>query len=358
MSITTIIPPVTTPSYSSAPAHQIITNFQNGLTSGVNSVTFPLQSDVPVPPMYTFVVVPAAAADGCVVPTQATVTIPANGSIALPLTTVATGTAPNITAQPYTLNGVPGILLDMERNVVLEYTATANFNVQITGFDFRGQAFISTSTINHTLNALPLGILNLVTGVTLINTTGAPIVATGVSVGTASATNGVATQIGLPYFLKRRVYVVALFWAGNLLSVSTTSVLAGFLWRTPLDDEPSQASVRGLIQLPSQADGAKKLVCTCYVYGADSELENLLVNQNQSAYKIANIQPASGSAWTAATPVLVQPNLNSYDLTGMQLNQGVIGSGANPLHTASGGADILAYQAYQNAITPGTVVTP
>ena len=351
MSITTIIPTAGFPSSVSYPIKQTITNFNNGLSTGINSVTYPLQLDVPLSPIYTFTAVPCVGFEYCIVADIASLTIPANSSVILPLNTGTFTNAGIVASQPYRFNGVPGVLLDMERNVIFSYSTSGSFNIQMTGYDFRGQLFCN---LQGALLAPPydvdLGTVSFITEIKLINTTGSPVMVTSIGVGTASSATSEPTRIGLPYFLPDATYVISAQWAGA--AVPLADIYAGFNWRSPLTGGTvvnTSASPRGYIQTPTEANSANKLVCTYYVQGADPELENLLINQNQSAYKVANIQLAANSAWTASPPVLVWPNLINYDLTGMQVNQGTLAVSTTP------GGDTQAYKTYQNLIAPGTV---
>jgi len=351
MSITTIIPTVGFPSSVSYPIKESITNFQNGLSTGINSVTYPLQLDVPLSPIYTFTAVPCVGFQYCIVSDIATITIAANSSVILPLNTGTFTNSGIKAAQPYTFNGVPGVLLDMERNVIFSYSTNGAFNIQMTGYDFRGQLFCNTlPAFVAPPYDVDLGTVSFITEIKLTNTTNAPVTVTSIGVGTANSATSEATRIGLPYFLPDATYVISAQWAGA--AVPLADIFAGFNWRSPLNSGTvynTSASPRGYIQTPTEANSANKLVCTYYVQGADPELDNLLVNKNQSAYKVANIQLAYGSMWTASPPVLVWPNLINYDLTGMQINQGTAALSTNP------GADTQAYKTYQNLIAPGTV---
>ena len=319
MALTTYLPAATpgyilpsNPAYIPTPVQQDVTYTQNGYTSDVTKTSFPLQKGVPLTAPYMFKVIPASVSTNCI--------SPANAYIAAgqPLNTVTQGTAPNITARAITFNNQPCLLLDCERVLSINLTGAgstsfAGTTITITGY-IVGDGGLIPCTSETTLEQVDFSsntaicscAMSVVTGVSFSNSFqlgGQPAVY--VSIGTCGV-------IGLPYLLTNQSYVLSLYW--NNTSFALSDIVPGVNWRTQEVDAVTN-NPRGVVELPSNPNGAMQLSMCYVVTGMDSELNAELQNKNQSSLKLLGVQKSASSAYP--NPNLLYPNLTKYDLRGI-----------------------------------------
>lgn len=304
MALTTIIPQSTV----THKKPQVTSHTLNGFTVGVNSVQFPLQTDVPLQPIYTFKVVPAVVAAACIAPSFAfSGTIPGGGWV-LPLVTTIQGTAPNITATPLNFLGTPGVFLDCERAVKFYYsgTVTTTHTITVTGYDYLGTALNQAITVTTGTTANTTACFAIVTSIVFSTNPGSGV----------SVTVGTSGIIGLPYFLSTAQFVTYSSWNGTTLAAGSGTVNVGYNWRQN-GGQSTTTIARGSVNTGTNApDGTRMLVISYYVYGADSEANAEVQNLNQSSLKIYNFKKNATSEYPA--PIFATPYFTKYDLTGVQ----------------------------------------
>lgn len=305
---------------------QTVTYNQNGYSQDVNNVTFPLQSGVPVSPIYSFRVVPATSTNGNIAPNFNFGTAATGGNATL--STVQAGTAPNISSIPYVFNGKTGVLLDCERGISIDFShvTTLAFYVTVYGYDYRGVQMTYTSTTFAT-NVTSANIECPFAFIYQVTFSANPLSGlTGQSIEIQS--NGF---IGLPYLLPSLSKVISCVWNNATVAISSGEIVPGFVWRNT-DPSVVNYSARGVFNASSPAtNGTIELVLTYYVYGADGELNAEIINQNQSSLKIVGIQKNDSSVYP--NPVFVYDFYVDQDLVGCQINP-------SNLTVAGGGGDI------------------
>jgi len=312
MALTTLIPnllfPFTKP--------QAVSYINNGITIDVNKVKFPLQTGVSVQPNYTFKVIPA--------PSEANVTSPyttstsAAGFNLTPITTqqsITVSGAPFIQVQPIIFLGESAALLDCERSIQVNFSAstTATTIITLKGYDYRGVA-VQTTTSTIPVGSIYYIIETPITILTSVSFSSNPLPAGGEII-TVETTE----QIGFPYLLPSQSYVIAANWDGVTLLPNEGVFEPGYSWRT-LGAFTETTCARGYWDLPSSPDGIKEFIMTAYYYGADSEVNAEINNSVQSTLRIVGVTKTDSSS--ISSPTYVYPYLVSQDLTGVQIDNG------------------------------------
>jgi len=313
MSLTTIIPNLKTPFTKK----QTVSYVTNGISIDVNNVQFPLQTGVPVQPIYTFKVIPAPSGANVTLPYVTTTS--ASGFTLLPVTTTQSTTVSGTTfvqVKPIVFLGKSGALLDCERVVVFtpSVPTTATTILTLQGYDYRGVA-VQTTTATIPVGSIGGGIQTPITVLTSVSFSSNPLPAGGATI--QMLTN---RQIGFPYFLPSASYVLSASYGGTSMLPSTSAFNPGYSWRTSATFT-STSCARGLWQLPSSPDGIQEFIMTAYYYGADSEVNAEINNSVQSTLRIVGVSKTASSSYP--TPTYVYPYLVSQDLTGVQIDNGI-----------------------------------
>lgn len=272
---------------------QNVTQIQNGISCGIFNVTNPYSLDVFQAPHFTYNEVPIAPSNTYVAASQA----------------ITGGTALTLNSANFvTLFGNQQVVrLDCPR--VLTFipagTTTTAAVITYTGYDARLVAVTGTITmpIGTTIaGVVGLKALKYVTSVTLSANPGF-----NVSVGISG------TTFGLPVFIPNKQYIYRISWNGALLDtygagVVTTGNQFNSL-SSPYITAPTAASLdaRGLVTVPSAADGAQMLSVYGYVYGADSQLYAKMESSDPNEVTAARAQTLIG-----------QGNLKPIDEVGYQ----------------------------------------
>lgn len=128
-------------------------------------------------------------------------------------------------------------------------------------------------------------------------------------------------QIGLPYFLPNKNYVVSAVW--NNATVAANLINEGNLWRITAGASATSVDARGSINLTgTPPNGVRKLFVVYYVYGEDSLLntqlynENVIVESNRTSSTLSAFTQVEVAANVSNKPVL--PYLVVYDTYGVQ----------------------------------------
>lgn len=315
---------------------QIVSYTTNGFSNDVNQVQFPLQLGVPIQNYYTFKVVPAYYSLNCIANVTSYPNVPEGAqSFTLPLNTTSQAAAGgNIpyTAQAITFNGLPGLLLDCERCLLITLGAESEqaFNVTVQGYDYRGVPLTIYQQIEIGETAFYLEQpISLVQSITF---SASPIPDSSFTVQVGNG-NSSGSQIGLPYYLPGVAFGSASFNWGASVYESLDYVARGNPWRLgaldprtyyQLADPDSTSPARGYIATPTATDGATILVYSYYVYGADSEVNAELANLYASTLAYVGVQQNDFTV-----PQYVWPYITQYDLVGMQFNSN-LQAGDNP----------------------------
>ncbi len=296
----------------SRPTLQTTSYMQNGMSSDIEGVKFPLQFGVPIQNLYMFKVIPAADVVNCVSPSNPWVP---SGQ---PLNQLNTGTAPNIISKAInssnilgisTFNGVNGILFDCERCPSFTLSAPnagPAQTVTATGFDYLGNAVITTVALPATGTSTQTEFI-FPTPMSIVTSVVFPLDFS--NGGAITCMVGNSNNIGLPYYLAETSFVQSCTWNGN--AIANTSVVPGYDWRTTGVLSGSTGPARGYVPLPSDANNSFLLTCFYYVSGSDSELNAEMNNGNQSSLKLAQVRT------NTTTGQNVLPYLTEYDLTGV-----------------------------------------
>lgn len=300
MALTTNIP---------RPVRQSTSYMKNGMSydlNGKGGVPFTLQSGVPLQNLYMFRVIPASLSSVCISNLN---TWQVTGQ---PLNQVNTGSGNNIISKAINLKNLTGfgianrdvsaILLDCERCISLNFptVTTSDTEVTATGYDFLGNRIIVTADVpSGTTRQVLSNPMSIVESVVFSENPGVSIQV------------GNSNNIGLPYYLTNKSYIISCTWNGSAINPQTSQVQAAHNWRVSTTTSTSGAT-RGYITTSSNTDGTALLTCCYYVMGSDSEVEAELNNAIQSTLKIASIQISTGS-----NPQNVIPQLTQYDLTGV-----------------------------------------
>ena len=287
------------------------TYLKNGATQDMSGVQFPQQVGVPVQSLYMFTVVPVAANSACISSPNPWF---ASGQ---PLNTKMQGTAPNISATPIVINGQKGLLLDCERRVSVTLdngnAGDTSNPVVLKGYD----RYLNPVTTYFNMPA-PTGTPQVVVFpnpvLIVISVTFSEDFA---GSGGVLASIGTTNDIGLPYYLSQKSFVINSLWGST--PVTSNYIQTGYQWRngqtsTTIISSPgvqSTGPTRGYITLPTSANNSTMLTCTYLVYGSDPEMDSELNVLNQSSLKIAKVQP------NATTNVSVLPSIIKYDLIGV-----------------------------------------
>lgn len=280
---------------------QTTTYMQNGFAFDVNRVQTPIGEGVSVPPIANYIAVPKAIVANYIAAAQGST---ANTAITL--------------SQTYqsTFNGSAVVVLDCARCATITLAATLGFNATftITGYDINYKALTCAATIvAGQLTITTVSAFLLVSSVT-----------PSVTISTTTFTVGTSDRIGLPYYLSNLGDVNTVSYNALFPTINTALVTVGYAWRTTGGVNSTSNDANGIIILPSASDGAKILRIQYYCYGADSQINALLNNQESGAFPNAtSTQTINNSIVTYAriqrnvsNTKYVYGTLLSYDLLG------------------------------------------
>lgn len=239
---------------------QTVTYVQNGFAFDVNRVQTPIGEGVSVPPICNFIAVPKAIIANYVCLAQ----------------TATAGVAFTLSSTYMSMfNGTPVVVLDCARalRVTCNANLTANTKFTFTGYDINYKALTSTFTI--------------IAGQSIGITLSAFLMVSGGSCDvniTTTFTVGTTDYIGLPYYLAHLSDVNVLAYNDLYPGITTGTVSIGWPWRIAGDTAADTSDANGLILLPSASNAAKILRVQYYCYGADSQVNAILNNQEAGAF--------------------------------------------------------------------------
>ena len=287
------------------------TGLQSGLSTGILSDQLPLQ------PIYTYIVTPAAGGE-VIVDQQATfqamrpVWISSNNNTTWVQSNQNVWTT-NITTNIQFQNS-PVAVFDCMRSVIINFiNATENAVIAtVNGFDDNGVAVTWTSA------EIPIGTLNVQSTkcFRVINSfyfSACPWTDPTAANNLLQIESGL--NIGLPYLLSKTNYLLSSSWA-NENALPYTNL--GIVWRQTVNPpgltsipSPTSTDARGYVNLNDQIapDGSNMLIVRYYVYGFDETVNTQLsvLGQSQLLNK-TNIFNIIDTAASSANIVQIQNN--------------------------------------------------
>lgn len=208
-------------------------------------------------------------------------------------------------------NGKRCVVPDVASGLTIDFNAlTANGVITISGYDQYGVAMqetvtVTSGTIRYVTNKMWFYVESIV-----INNSAAN-----------NITIGFNAQIGLPYFLPNKSYIVRAVWDNAV--IASNLIIEGNKWRITAGASATSADARGSINLTvTPPNGARKLFVVYYVYGEDSLLNAQLYNEN-----VVIQSGRTSSTNSALSQVLVDSNTSGdfvlpylvfYDTYGVQ----------------------------------------
>ena len=352
-------------SYTPNPKAQTTTLLQNGMTFDVNGTNFPLQQGIPIGPIYTFKVVPVPKNTICITSAQS-MTAPGFMTLNSSYTVGVADTNINgdsgylnnyISSTVKELNGNSIIYLDCERApsyTITGGTTTNSTDVKIilTGVDYRGQPATRSVTIAANTIVGTYNFTSEILGIQYVYIDGA------ISTGESQISIGSSDIIGLPYFVPDVSYILQISRSQTPAYASSDWYFSyGQGWRnSPVAPPNSTSPTRGLIDggvtgMNMDFGGGVVLRTTFFVYGADSEISNGLLNVNlnlsnpNDTYGLSNLVQVGVNV--TETNTLAYPFLTSQDVTGISYASSSLTNVDNFSTTAP---DMIFYQNYRNYI--------